>query len=113
MDFRGLFKDTNANAFLTFIVRAPSQRQPKRETTHLLDTTANVLFGTAIQEQADELYDKLQRINTLTDREPILLSVHSSTLKMTVREMRAMKETLTKLEATSIVSAAIIKELSL
>ena len=104
-----MFIDTNE--FLRYIVGADTKPyQVKRSTFNVLRSISNVLFGTATQEQVDEIHNKIQSIDRLTERERIMLNVHSSTLNMTIREMRSMEAALSKLQEATDLSNKIIQE---
>ena len=108
VEFEKLFVDTNE--FLKYIIGADTKPYRfKRGAFNILGSISNVLFGTATQEQVDEIHNKIQSIDRLTEKERVMLNVHSSILNMTIREMRSMESALSKLQETTDLSSRIIR----
>ena len=107
-----LFVDTNE--FLKYIVETdPQLFRMRRGAFNILGSISNVLFDTATQEQVDEIHNKMQTMNRLTEKERVMLNVHSSTLNMTIGEMRSMEAALSRLQEASTLSDKIIREFSI
>ena len=66
-EFKKLFVETND--FQRYIVGAdPQKYRVWRVAFNILGSISNVLFGTAMQEQVDEIHNKMQTMNTLTEK---------------------------------------------
>ena len=112
VEFKKLFVDTNE--FLKYIIGADTKPYRfKRGAFNILGSISNVLFDTATQEQVDEIHNKIQSIDRLTEKERVMLNVHSSILNMTIREMRSMESALSKLQEATDLSSRIIREFSI
>ena len=108
-EFKKVFVDTNE--FLRHIVGTdPQPYRVKKNAFNILGSISNVLFGTAIQEQVDEIHNKIQTMNILTEKERVMLNVHSSTLNMTIRKMHSMEATLSGPQEASTLSNQIIRQ---
>lgn len=112
-EFNHLFRDTKE--FLTYIMHTEpdSGRIFKRGALNIIGDISNIMFGTATQAQVDAIHDKLHSIESLTERERVLLNAHSQILNVTIREMRSLKSALRRLEAASSLSHQIIRQFSI
>ena len=81
-EFSKLFIEMNE--FLKYMTTTAHPLRKKRGVFNLLGSISNVLFGTATQDQVDAIHEKLQRVGSMTERERIILNVHSTTLNMTI-----------------------------
>ncbi|WP_435326061.1 hypothetical protein, partial [Klebsiella pneumoniae] len=74
----------------------PWSRRYRRGAIDILGQFANILFGTATQQQVDDIHARLGQLETMSEREREILNVHSKVLNATIRN-------------TSHIEAAILK----
>ena len=112
-EFQKMFVDMND--FLEYLIgRNPySEVRSKRGALNFMGSLSNMLFGTATQDQIDTIHNKLQAMEILSEKERNMLNLHSSTLNMTIRNMRSMRSALSRLEQASSLSHKIIREFSI
>ena len=117
-EFNFLFNDLNR--FLHYVMGSePSLFHPlqmsrqKRGLVNALDSLSNVLFGTAAQGQVDAIQQRFHELSSLTEKERVLLNVHSETLNLTLRNMFAMRAALHRLNTAVNVSNQVLRKFSI
>ncbi|KAG0722437.1 hypothetical protein GWK47_044479 [Chionoecetes opilio] len=110
-EFSKLFKE--AKAFLTSVSgRAPHSRY-RRGAANFIGSLANLLFGTATQEQVDKIHKNLDNLNQLTESERQTLNIHSEILNITIRDLRHINSAISRLETAAETAADIIRRFSI
>ena len=109
--FNKLFIDMNE--FLKYIIETAYPLRKKCGAFNLLGSTSNVLFSTATQAQVDAIHGRLQKAEAMTEKEITMLNFHSTTLNITIREIRSLNSAISRLELASAMSHKIIRQFSL
>lgn len=110
----------NLKDFLRYAITADPSRngfsmniRKKRGMINFLGSLSNILFGTATQAQIDAIHKKIAVLDSLTEKERILLNVHSTTLNVTIRNMNSMHAALDRLSSAVNISHNIIRKFTL
>ena len=109
----------NLKDFLRYVVNTDPTKshfnyyRKKRGLVNAIGSISNVLFGTATQAQVDAIHDELETLNSFTEKERVLLNVHSTTLNLTLRNMNAMQSALNRLSSAVNVSHQVLRQFSI
>ena len=68
---------------------------------NIVGSIANILFGTATQDQIGFIHDRLQPLDSFTEQERKILNVHSSILNVTLGDLTNVHQALDKLETVT------------
>ena len=107
-EFVKMFKDMNN--FLHYIINSDVHplNRVRRGALNFIGSIFNILFGVATHQQVDTIHQRLQSTETLTEKERIMLNVHSSTLNITLGGMSALQAVTRRLEDAVNVSHSFI-----
>ncbi|KAG0722163.1 hypothetical protein GWK47_006116 [Chionoecetes opilio] len=110
-EFGKLFKE--AKAFLTSASgRAPHSRR-RRGAANFIGSLANLLFGTATQDQVDKIPRNLDNLNQWTESERQTLTIHSEILNIALPDLGPITSPISRLETAAETVADIIRRFSI
>ena len=91
----------------------PWSRRHRRGAIDIMGQFANVLFGTATQQQVDDIHARLGQLETMSEKERSVLNVHSRILNSTIRDVSHMQAAILKIQKAANISYGIIRMYSL
>ena len=109
--FEKLFDDVSS--YLRAISGKASHARYTRGALNFVGSLANLLFGTATQEEVNNIHNKINKLETLTENERNQLNVHTKLLNITIRDMRHIQSAIERLETAANNTFKLIRQFSL